>query len=207
MKKGALAVLSGFLFLLSAGCSNTTPQPTQNFEPSDALLFADLFSWMINFDGYEIQFPMTVREFTHATSTYTDTNSKQMIEQHKTGMTYINTGDGHRMSVYIFADTDAESISVGECALSEITINSYEATLILPKGITFESTREDIILTYGEPTKEEKGVLTYIDPAFSGLPAPFQPGTTPAIEFRFNLYDGEDRDPFFSAVRYTGMTA
>lgn len=210
MRKGVvLVILFGLIFLLSAGCGEETPRPEQSFEPSEALLSADLFSWMINFDGYEVRFPTTVSEFTWATGTQSEASLKEEIRQHSTGMTYINTSDGHKMNVYFYADADSDSIPLGDCMLSEIIIDSYDAKVIFPKGLTFDSTREDVILAYGEPTEvKNDNVLIYIDPEFTGPPAPYQHGAAPAIEFEFRLYpDDEERVEFITAVKYTGMTA
>jgi hypothetical protein len=181
-RRKILSIVVPLLFLM-AGLfywARFMRQTPANIVPSTELLTSDLSSLRFNFEGHELRFPLTVREFKETTKWGIKDNGDQalnydeVLEPHTyvtNSMTAFYSSNRH-VFFRVENDTD-EAKHFLDCKLVQLTFHNNNSefafwrrscTLILPKGIRMastSSTREEIIAAYGEPTDSDTRMLEY----------------------------------------------
>lgn len=181
-RRKILSIVVPLLFLM-AGLfywARFMGQTPANIVPSTELLTSDLSSLRFNFEGHELRFPLTVREFKETTKWGIKDNGDQalnydeVLEPHTyvtNSMTAFYSSNRH-VFFRVENDTD-EAKHFLDCKLVQLTFHNNNSefafwrrscTLILPKGIRMastSSTREEIIAAYGEPTDSDTRTLEY----------------------------------------------
>lgn len=124
----------------------------------------DLYSFQITLNGKSYTLPADYLEFEKNGWNYkgADSDKKMAPNQYTVGDAMKN-GD---MQVYAqLVNTRKDELAIKECKVGKIVVSSLEAkrgiTLGLPKGINFDSSKDDIIKAYGNPTRtDERDTMT-----------------------------------------------
>lgn len=180
-KQKIFSVLLLFLTFAGAGffTAKYTGKTPEGICPSEELLKSDLSSMKFSFEGNELEFPLTVREFKRATrwniehTNGREISQKELIPPHSVITSDLRFKSAGR-SVFFKAvnDTD-EPQQFLDCTIAELIFPNNNTghpfwrrtcTMIMPKGIIMadtSSTRQDIIDVYGKPSEEEESMIAY----------------------------------------------
>ena len=143
--------------------SGSAPEDGGNAGPG-AELSEDLYSFQISYDGTVYQFPMSYQSFLELGWVDDNEGKYTTLEPGATAGT-VCSRNGISVDVEI-ENPSTETIDFSEGQVSEFTFYGYtmremenspysDIEVILPKNIkVYESTYEDIIAAYGEPTSE-----------------------------------------------------
>lgn len=141
-----------------------------NEEESDAAqqtgsqLSDDLMSLQISIDGVVVALPCEASQLMELGYSLGDKADNILENKYTTG-SLMKMENGNYISVSIY-NVAGEAKTFKECMVDDLYIkesNSKGQEVILPGGITFGASKEDIIAQYGEPTKEnENGNFVYL---------------------------------------------
>lgn len=139
--------------------TNTSQEKETSATQSD-----DLYSFQITLNGKLYTLPADYSEFEQNGWNYkgVDSDKKVAPNQYTIGDAMKN-GD---MQVYAqLVNTGKDELSLKECKVGKIQVCSLDTkkgvTIGLPKGINFDSTKDDIIKAYGNPTRtDERDTMT-----------------------------------------------
>lgn len=146
----------------AAGASTESSQETA--QETEA---ASLYDFQITINGELYQFPMSYEEFTSRGWEYDGDASMEISPNQYTSAEVFKNGD---LTIYatIF-NLGVNVVPVSEADIAGITLDSFyledtDLTASLPGGITMDSTIDDVIAAYGEPSSRYDGdTLTSLD--------------------------------------------
>lgn len=149
---------------------------------------SDLFSFKVSIDGNEYKLPCAFSEF-KANGWEINGEDGSIKPNTKLLNGQIKKGD---MKLYVqLLNTTSETLKYSECAVSEITVNlTYCPSITLPGNFVFDenTTVEDVIAKYGEPTEKNDydkydtySVLTYKKDVYQSV--------------KFTIYSSESSTP------------
>lgn len=144
---------------------NNVYQPTQGFVNADISKNWDSLEVIIK--GKKLKVPCTVTELNNLGFVIDDSSNMGLEDVISAGasveLTATNKGNAY-ININVFNDSNSEDKKVKDCRISSIDIDlsnfKYIADMsqdyiILPGGITTEVYTDDIVKTYGTPTKNE----------------------------------------------------
>ncbi|MDR2197329.1 MAG: hypothetical protein LBO07_05125 [Coriobacteriales bacterium] len=137
--------------------AETPAPPSSSGELSD-----DLYSYALQLDGVVYTLPTPYAEFKANGWLLEDDILSQTLEPSQYSLGIIAKNGGHLVMLsFVNNSTDVvrlEDADVGRVSLDEL--NAEAGTeLLLPGGITFGASHEDIIAAYGEPSDVQEGSL------------------------------------------------
>lgn len=172
--KGKIIILMCLLITSTTilGCSNNTINQltTDDIKLYSESMDSDPLSGDITLNGNKISLPIDVGELTKMKFSFSDFFAK---DQELENGYYVDgiSMDGKKMdentriSVTIY-NTSGSSVSLQDAKIGEIGIEkssaSYKNTAVLPRGITLESSYDDVIKAYGIPQANDGNSISYI---------------------------------------------
>lgn len=175
--KGKIVIFICSLFsaIMLFGCGNSTIKQltTDDIDAYSSSMDKDPLSGNITLNGKMITLPIDVKELTKMKFSFTDFFSK---DQELENGYYVDgiSMDGNKMdkdtriSVTIY-NTSGSSVPLEDAKIGEIVIeknsDSYKNTAVLPKGITLQSSYDDVIKAYGMPqanNMNDGNSITYV---------------------------------------------
>ena len=175
--KGKIVIFICSLFsaIMLFGCGNSTIKQltTDDIDTYSSSMDKDPLSGNITLNGKMITLPIDVKELTKMKFSFTDFFSK---DQELENGYYVDgiSMDGNKMdkdtriSVTIY-NTSGSSVPLEDAKIGEMVIeknsDSYKNTAVLPKGITLQSSYDDVIKAYGMPqanNMNDGNSITYV---------------------------------------------
>lgn len=178
MKKLLLMSLFVILCFQLTACSSEESKREKAKEEAMALIGNELESGELVIDGTKYAFPSVISEWTesgwHISNNYenadtfelefnVESNEFELFNDEKesayVGMCAINLGN------------EPVKIAQAETSFLEVNLSPKKdgVFVVLPGGITCDSTKEDVIAAYGEPDEEDDGLLYYTYTNADGL--------------------------------------
>lgn len=168
MKKLTVLLLSLVMIFSLSACGNDTPQKEssgddtkENAEANSDFLADGL---TVEMDGKKLSLPFKWSEIKDgAQSYYTDIPTELTYSDEHIGYYWKSrNGNGSQISVNVYNPNPETPISADEglvCYIYLHTIMDDESKvdLVLPEGITFGDSYDDVIKAYGTPTSENSG--------------------------------------------------
>lgn len=162
---------------LMVGCGNTSKSKETNNEKnaeeavkveetskvekneSSSQKSDDLYSFEITLNGKVYTLPADYSEFEKNGWNFDSINSDKKVapNQYTLGEVMKNG----KAQVYAkLVNTEKDELPLKQCKIGGIKLDSFDskygATLVLPKGISFNSTKDDVINAYGNPTRSNE---------------------------------------------------
>lgn len=171
MKRLLIMVLICVFFLTAcegAGIKELTPEDIENYA---AGMSEDLLSGEFTLNGEKMTAPLTVQSFLDKNWSM-ETGIEDKIPANSVSKTSFRLSNGRsdrQNSIYInVRNSTSSEMKLEDAEVYELIIECPEGkqnnTLVLPKGITLNSTYDEIIKTYGEATADylnDTGFIKY----------------------------------------------
>lgn len=178
MKKLVLMGMCAVLCFQMTACSGAAAKETQKKEEAMALLGDDLKSGELVIDGKKYSFPDGVSEWTgdgwHISNRYDNTDTFELEYNVETNV--FEMFNDEKSSEYV--SMCAINLGMEPKKIEESTVSYLEVDLsnakdalyvVLPGGITCDSTKEDVKNAYGEPDEEDDDYFQYLYTNADGL--------------------------------------
>lgn len=126
----------------------------------------DLYSFEITLNGQSYSLPADCSEFEKNGWSFDSIKSDKKIAPNQYTLSEVMKNG--KAQVYAkLVNNGKNELPLKECKIGGIKLDSFDAkygaTLVLPKGISFDSTKDDVIKAYGNPTSiSEKETQTYM---------------------------------------------
>lgn len=173
--KRIILICSLFSAIVMFGCGNSTIKQLtmDDIKTYSNSMNNDPLSGDITLNGKIITLPVDVKELTNMKFSFTDYFTK---DQELESGYYVDgiSMDGNKMdkntriSVTIY-NNSATSVSLENAKIGEINIEknseAYKNTAVLPRGITLQSSYDDVIKAYGMPqcnNMSDENSITYV---------------------------------------------
>lgn len=153
------------------GCGNTSKPKETNDEKSveetgkvekddsSSPKSDDLYSFEITLNGQAYTLPADYSEFEKNGWSFDSIKSDKKVapNQYTLGEVMKN---GKAQVYGKLVNTGKDELPLKQCKIGGIKLDSFDskygATLVLPKGISFDSTKDDVINAYGNPTSSNE---------------------------------------------------
>lgn len=128
-------------------------------EDSSTLKSDDLYSFKIILNGKVYELPADCSEFEKNGWSLDGANADVKVAPNQYTLSEVmNNG---KTKVYAkLVNLGKNELSLKQCKVGGIKLDSFDAkygaTLVLPKGISFDSTKDDVIKAYGNPTSSNE---------------------------------------------------
>ncbi|MDE7339474.1 MAG: hypothetical protein K2N80_02780 [Lachnospiraceae bacterium] len=178
MKKLVLMGMCAVLCFQMTACSGGAAKDTQKKEEAMALLGDDLTSGELVIDGKKYSFPDDVSKWTeggwHISNRYDNTDTFELEYNVETNVFEMFNDEKSSEYVSMCAiNLDTEPKKIVESTVSYLDVDLSQAKdamyVVLPGGITCESTKEDVRNAYGEPDAEDDDCFQYLYTNEDGL--------------------------------------
>lgn len=174
MKKVIALLLMLTMILLLSACGEGTPleenpdasvSDVQASEPETAMPDSDfvLDCLTIEMDGKSLSLPFKWTEIESTVQSYYTEPPAEITygDEHIGYYWQSRNGNGSQIDINVFNPTPETPIGVEESLVCRVRLHTIidemnKVDLILPDGITFGSTYDEVIQAYGMPTKEIK---------------------------------------------------
>ncbi|MBN1045028.1 hypothetical protein DVW08_06535 [Clostridium botulinum] len=177
MKKvlGIICLLLTSTFFVACGdVSKPEAKNEQNLEEANKVKEGDnvssksddLYSFEITLNGQDYTLPADYSEFEKNGWCINGANSDKKVAPNQYTLSEVMKNE--KTQVYAkLVNIGKDELSLNQCKIGGIKLDSFDAkygaTLVLPKGISFDSTKDDVIKAYGNPTSsDEKDTQTYM---------------------------------------------
>ncbi|MDE5932378.1 MAG: hypothetical protein K2H40_07855 [Lachnospiraceae bacterium] len=178
MKKLVLMSMCAVLCLQMTACSGLGQDNAKKKEEAMALLGNDLESGELVVDGKKYSFPDGVSEWTgdgwHISNRYDNTDTFEL--EYNVESSVFEVFNDEKTSEYVSMcaiNLGMEPTIIEDSTVSYLKVKMSNAKdalyVVLPGGITCESTKEDVKNAYGEPDVEEDGNFQYLYTNEDGL--------------------------------------
>lgn len=178
MKKLVLMGMCAVLCFQMTACSGGAAKETQKKEEAMALLGDDLKSGELVIDGKKYSFPDDVSEWTgdgwHISNRYDNTDTFELEYNVETNVFEMFNDEKSSEYVSMCAinlGTEPKKIEESTVSYLEVDLSNAKDALyvVLPGGITYDSTKEDVKNAYGEPDEEDDDYFMYLYTNADGL--------------------------------------
>lgn len=178
MKKLLLVSLFVILCFQMTACSSEESKKEKAREEAVALIGNDLESGEFVIDGTKYSFPSVISEWTengwHVSNNYENADTFELeynIESNEFELFHNEKESEYVKMCAINLGNEPVKIPQAETSFLEVNISPKKDGIyvVLPGGITCDSTKEDVIAAYGEPQEEDDGLLYYTYTNADGL--------------------------------------
>lgn len=178
MKKLVLMGMCAVLCFQMTACSGGASKDTQKKEEAMALLGDDLTSGELVIDGKKYSFPDDISKWTgdgwHISNRYDNTDTFELEYNVETNVFEMYNDEKSSEYVSMCAiNLEMEPKKIEESTVSYLDVDLSQAKdalyVVLPGGITCESTKEDVRNAYGEPDEETDDYFQYAYTNADGL--------------------------------------
>ncbi|MDS0525840.1 hypothetical protein NNC19_09140 [Clostridium sp. SHJSY1] len=126
----------------------------------------DLYSFEIVLNGQSYKLPADYSEFEKNGWSFKDNIGDKKLAPNQYTLTNVMK-NGDKQIYASVVNTGKDELPLNKCKVGGINLDSFMlkdgATLVLPKGISFSSTKDDVIKAYGNPTRtSEQDTSTYM---------------------------------------------
>lgn len=141
--------------------TNKTKEDDSSSSKSD-----DLYSFEIILNGQAYTLPADYSEFEKNGWCLDSLKSDKKIAPNQYTLSEVMKNG--KTQVYAkLLNNEKDELSLNQCKIGGVKLDSFDAkygaTLVLPKGISFDSTKDDVIKAYGNPTSSnERDTQTYM---------------------------------------------
>lgn len=176
MKKLAAIGLCVILCLQMTACGGESAQKKK--EEAMALIGNELESGEFVIDGKKYSFPSVISEWTedgwHISNRYENADTFEL--EYNIESNEFELYNDEKSSEYVSMcaiNLGLEPLKIEQSTVSYLDMKMSKAKdamyVVLPGGITYDSTKEDVIAAYGEPQEEEDDTLYYTYTNADGL--------------------------------------
>lgn len=154
--------------MLKEGNTSTIHATEEEIKEAVDKMGDDIIDGGFYLDGKVYQLPITVADMVDAGWLIEETLNMQYekfpANTVTNNMNVDNANDNQKIAGITLINPYEEKVELEEVYIAKLVVGTLTANkVVLPQGITWKSTLEDIKDAYGEPSKESKDTLVYED--------------------------------------------